>query len=84
VRAILCYTLIFIFLHALKIIDTLAGQPGRRAGSTLTSCTTAVSAVRLYGHPLYGDRLVLVDTPGLENKSDREILEAISRFFQKM
>ena len=86
VRTILCYTLVFIFLHALKIIDTLAGQPGRRSGNRLESCTTEVRAVRLYKHPVHGDRLVLVDTPGFDdtNKSDLEILQTISNWLQKM
>ena len=86
VRAILCYIVNFLFLHALKIIDTLAGQPGRRSGSRLESCTTEVRAVRLYKHPIHGDRLVLVDTPGFDdtNKSDLEILQMVSNWLQKM
>ena len=85
VRTILCYTLIFIFLHALKIIDTLAGQPGRRSGSRLESCTTNVRAVRLHNHPVHGDRLVLVDTPGFDDciKSNLEILQMVSNWLQK-
>jgi len=68
-----------------NIIDTLAGQPGRRSGSRLESCTTEVRAVRLYGHQLHGDRLVLVDTPGFDdtNKSDMEILQMVSGWLQK-
>ena len=82
----ICYTLTFLFLSGLKIIDTLANQPGRRAGSRLASCTTEVRAVRLYNHPVYGDRLVLVDTPGFDNtnKSDLEILQIVSNWLQKM
>ena len=83
VRAILCYIVNFLFLHALKIIDTLAGQPDRRSGSHLESCT--VRAVRLYNHPVHGDRLVLVDTPGFADcsKSDLEILQMVSNWLQK-
>ena len=88
VRTILYYTLalIFIFLHALKMIDTLTGQPGRRSGSRLESCTTKVHAVRLYKHPVHGDRLVFVDTPGFDDthKSDLEILKIVSSWLQKM
>ena len=80
------YSVILISLHALKIIDTLAGQPGRRSGSRLESCTTEVRAVRLYNHRVHGDRLVLVDTPGFDdtNKSDLEILQMVSNWLQKM
>ena len=70
----------------LKIIDTLTNQPGRRAGSRLESCTTEVRAVRLFNHKDYGDRLVLVDTPGFDdtNKSDMQILEMISNWLQEV
>jgi predicted GTPase/exonuclease VII small subunit len=69
-----------------NLIDTLTGQPGRRAGSYLESCTTEVRAVRLFNHSVYGDRLVFVDTPGFDdtNKSDLEILEMISKWLQKV
>jgi predicted GTPase len=82
----ICHTLIFVILPGLKVIDTLAGQPGKRAGSRLESCTTEVRAVRLYNHAVYGDRLVLVDTPGFDdtNKSDLEILQMVSDWLQKM
>ena len=83
---VICHTLIFVFLLCLKIIDTLTNQPGKRAGSRLASCTTEVRAVRLYNHPVHGDRLVLVDTPGFDdtNKSDLEILQMISIWLQKV
>ena len=85
-RYAMLYTNIFIFLHCLKIIDTLAGQIGRRSGSRLESCTTEVRAVRLFNHPAHGDRLVLVDTPGFDdtNKSDLEILQMVSDWLKKM
>jgi len=72
-----------------NLIDTLTGQtgqPGQRAGSKLESCTTEVRAVRLRNHKIYGDRLVLVDTPGFDdtNKSDMEILELVSQWLQKV
>ena len=54
-RYAMLYTNIFIFLHCLKIIDTLAGQIGRRSGSRLESCTTEVRAVRLFNYPADGD-----------------------------
>jgi len=69
-----------------NIIDTLAGQLGRRSGSRLESCTTEVRAVRLYNHPVHGDKLVLVDTPGFDdtNKSDLEILQMVSDWLKKI
>jgi predicted GTPase len=70
----------------LKIIDTFTNQPGRRASSRLVSCTTEVRAVRLFNHPVHGDRLVFVDTPGFDNtnKSDLEILQMVSNWLQKV
>jgi len=69
-----------------NVIDTLAGQPGRRSGSSLESYTTEVRAVRLYNHPVHCDRLVLVDTPGFDdtNKSDLEILQMVSDWLKKV
>jgi len=69
-----------------NIIDTLTGQPGMRAGSRLESCTTEVRAVRLNNHPVYRDRLVLVDTPGFDdtNKPDLEILQMVSNWLQEV
>jgi hypothetical protein len=81
------HTLFFLVFHlVLKIIDVLTNQPGRRSGSHLESCTTEVRAVRLYNHPVHGDRLVFVDTPGFDNidKSDLEILQIISNWLQKV
>ena len=71
---------------SLKIIDTLTNQPGRRAGFRLESCTSEVRAVRLFNHPVHGDRLVLVDTPGFDdtNKSDLEILQMVGNWLQKV
>ena len=81
-----CHTLLSVFSPVLQIIDTLAGQPGRRSGKQLASCTTEVRAVRLHNHPSHGDRLVLVDTPGFDdaNKSDFEILDMVSKWLQKV
>ena len=71
---------------ALKIIDTLVNQPGKRSGSRLESCTTDVHAIRLFNHPVHGDRLVFVDTPGFDNTitSDLEILQMIANWLQKV
>ena len=76
---------LFSILPGLKIIDILTNQPGRRAGSRLGSCTTEIRAVRVFNHPVYGNRLVLVDTPGFDNttKSDMEILQMISNWLEK-
>ena len=80
------HTFFFGISPGLKIIDTITNQPGRRAGSRLESCTTEVRAVRLSNHPVHGDRLVLVDTPGFDdtNKSDLEILQMVSNWLQKV
>jgi hypothetical protein len=51
-----------------KIIDSLTGQ-NKRAGSGLRPCTTKVSAYRILGHRRHGNRIVLVDTPGSENRN---------------
>ena len=70
----------------LKIIDILTNQPGRRSGSRVQSSTTEVRAVRLLNHPVHGDHLVFVDTPGFDdtNKSDLEILQIIGNWLQKL
>lgn len=52
--------------HSKKVIDTLTGQK-RRTGTTLQSVTDEVSAHRVLGHEKYGNKLVLVDTPGFDN-----------------
>ena len=74
------------FSPRLKIIDTLTNQPGRRTGSHLESCTTEVRAVRLFNHRVYGNRLVLVDTPGFGDvhRSDLETLQMVSDWLQKV
>ena len=72
----------------LKIIDTLTNQPGRRsaADSSLEPCTTEIHFVRLYNHPVHGNDLVFVDTPGFydTNKSDLEMLEMVSNWLQNV
>lgn len=70
----------------LKIIDTITRQPGQHAGSRLESYTSQVRAVRLFNDPTYGDRLVLVDTPGFDDThiSDLEVLEMISKWLQEV
>jgi len=44
-----------------------------------------VSANRVLNHEKYGDKLVLVDTPGFDatNKTDKQILEMISKWLMK-
>ena len=82
----ICHSLLFVFSPGLKIIDTLTDQRGKRAGSRLESCTTEVRAVRLFNNPVYGDRIVLVDTPGFDdtNKSDLEILQMVGDWLRKV
>ncbi|KDR82096.1 hypothetical protein GALMADRAFT_115026, partial [Galerina marginata CBS 339.88] len=69
-----------------NIIDNLTGQLGKRVGHSLKSCTTVVGAVRIKNHRKYGDRIVLVDTPGFDDteKSDLEILRIISDWLVKL
>ncbi|KAF8811037.1 hypothetical protein BYT27DRAFT_7185147 [Phlegmacium glaucopus] len=68
-----------------NLIDTLTNQPGRRSGSSLASCTQKIQAVRMYDHPKYANRLVLVDTPGFDDaeKSDMEILQMIGDWLKQ-
>ena len=56
-----------------------------RSGSSLASCTKQIQAIRVYEHPKYANRLVLVDTPGFDDthKSDVEILQMISDWLKK-
>ncbi|KDR82114.1 hypothetical protein GALMADRAFT_59333 [Galerina marginata CBS 339.88] len=78
-------SLIFV-LTSSKIIDNLTGQLGKRVGHSLKSCTTVVGAVRIKNHRKYGDRIVLVDTPGFDDteKSDLEILRIISDWLMEL
>ena len=68
-----------------KVIDLLTGQPGKRAGDALQSCTRNVTAFRVLNHEKYGRRIVLVDTPGFDDveRSDMEVLEMISTWLLK-
>jgi len=67
--------------HSQKVIDTLTGQK-IQASSRLQSFTNEVSGHRVLDHEKYGNKLVLVDTPGFNNtiKSDKQVLEMISRW----
>jgi len=68
-----------------KIIDTLTGEEGRRAGASLESVTRDIEACRILEHETYGSRIVLVDTPGFEDskRSDEEILKLIGEWLKK-
>lgn len=65
-------------------IDLLTGQAGRRAGDSLASVTADIQATRVKHHK-YGDRIVLVDTPGFDDttRTDMEILSMISKWLEK-
>ncbi|KIM46982.1 hypothetical protein M413DRAFT_440534 [Hebeloma cylindrosporum] len=67
-----------------QIIDSLTGQ-NTRAAKSLKTCADGVSAYRVLDHEKYGNRLVLVDTPGFDatHKTDRQILEMISKWMTK-
>ncbi|KAF5359402.1 hypothetical protein D9756_003396 [Leucocoprinus leucothites] len=66
-------------------IDLLTGQYGARSGDTLASVTVGIEAVRVLHHPLYGNRVVLVDTPGFDDttRTDMEILAMVSEWLVK-
>jgi len=68
-----------------KIIDTLTGEPGRRAAEAYPSATQDIQASRILDHEKYGSRIVLVDTPGFDNssKSDTEVLKPIGDLLVK-
>jgi hypothetical protein len=68
-----------------KIIDTLTGQPGRRAAESPTSVTQDLQAFRILDHARYESRIVLVDTPGFDHssKTKEEILKLIREWLEK-
>jgi len=45
-----------------------------------------LDVVRLYGHPTYNDRIVVVDTPGFDDTrhDDMEILQKIADFLMEL
>ncbi|KAJ3570350.1 hypothetical protein NP233_g4464 [Leucocoprinus birnbaumii] len=65
-------------------IDLLTGQIGKRAGASLASVTSDIQATRVR-HRKYGDRIVLVDTPGFDDthRSDMEILTLINEWLER-
>jgi hypothetical protein len=73
------YKILFLYISILrlfpKIIDTLTNQPGMRSGSSLASCTKQIQAVRVFDHPKYANRLVLVDTPGFDDTHRSDIID---------
>jgi len=68
-----------------KIIDTLTGEPGRRAAESYTSVTQDLTAFRILEHEQYESRIVLIDTPGFDDSSrtDAQILELIGAWLKK-
>ncbi|KDR82126.1 hypothetical protein GALMADRAFT_90708 [Galerina marginata CBS 339.88] len=67
-----------------NIIDKLTGAigDGELAGRGLKSYTTKPNALRINGHHIYGDQIVLLDTPGFDDttRTDIQILEMISEW----
>ncbi|XP_006459410.1 hypothetical protein AGABI2DRAFT_191396 [Agaricus bisporus var. bisporus H97] len=65
-------------------IDLLTDQKGKRAGNSLKTVTNHIQATRVRQQG-YDDRIVLVDTPGLDdtNRSDMEVLHIISAWLEK-
>ena len=68
-----------------KIIDTLTGEPGKRAAESYTSVTKDLAAFRIMDHERYDSRIVLIDTPGFDDSSrtDEQILELIGAWLKK-
>ena len=68
-----------------KIIDTLTGEPGRRATDSFASATQDITAFRILDHEEYASRIVLIDTPGFDDSSrtDAEILKLIGSWLKK-
>jgi len=67
-----------------KIIDTLTGEPGRRAADSFASVTQDLTAFRILDHEEYASRIVLIDTPGFDSsRTDAEILELIGAWLKK-
>ena len=71
----------------MKLIDALTPTPQhrKRASERLASFTRDIHAVRVLHHVEFGDRLVLVDTPGFDDtdRSDMEILTLIGDWLKK-
>ncbi|KXN89088.1 hypothetical protein AN958_06289 [Leucoagaricus sp. SymC.cos] len=65
-------------------VDLLTGQPGSRTGDSLDAATSQVNGVRV-NHPIYGDRIVLVDTPGFNEsaRTSTQVMQMINRWLQK-
>lgn len=57
----------------------------KRANDGLKSFTRDIRAVRVLHHVEFGDRLVLVDTPGFDDteRSDMEILDLIANWLKR-
>jgi hypothetical protein len=71
----------------LKLIDALTPTPQhkKRASERLYAFTRNIHAVRVLHHVEFGDRLVLVETPGFDDKerSDMEILGLIGNWLKR-
>jgi hypothetical protein len=71
----------------LKLIDALTPTPQhrKRTSGGLPSFKRNIQAVRVLHHVEFGDRLVLVESPGFDDKdrSDMEILELIGNWLKR-
>jgi len=67
------------------MIDILTGQLGKRSNGCMESTNKAIAAFRVSNHEKFGHRLVLVETPGVDDDkgSDRAILQMISDWLPK-
>lgn len=74
-------------LTDLQLIDALTPTPQQRKRATegLSPFTRDIQAVRVLHHVEFGERLVLVNTPGFDDpqRSDMEILEHIGNWLKK-
>ncbi|KDR82091.1 hypothetical protein GALMADRAFT_276688 [Galerina marginata CBS 339.88] len=66
--------------------EDIIDREGKHAGDELKFCTEDVSGIRISNHPKYGDRIVLIDTPGFNDthRSDMEILTIISEWLSQL
>ncbi|KIM49778.1 hypothetical protein M413DRAFT_438911 [Hebeloma cylindrosporum] len=66
-----------------QIIDTLTRQPNKQARGGLRPASKDITAFRISNHEIFGSRIVLIETPGVDDKSDGMILEMISNWLPK-
>ncbi|KAF9031458.1 hypothetical protein BJ165DRAFT_1518895 [Panaeolus papilionaceus] len=75
-----------------NFIEKLVGASGDQSAlqpssKSLKPDTNDIQLTRILNNPTYGDRIVIVDTPGFDNghnfKSDTEILRIVGKWLEK-